>query len=104
MLANTLDRIISTVLGWDISELKKRAAAVEKDKNAPGREQLRCLKEYPSQSAEKHDECRKESSELPHSRNRNADLTFSTSPSLSFYCDGNSGQVIMFQQYVGAAV
>lgn len=58
---NLMQQIISTVLGWDNSELKKRAAAVEKDKNAPSKDKLEVLKHHCEKSADEHQQCRIES-------------------------------------------
>ena len=54
-------RIISTVLGSDSSELKKRANAIEKDKEAPSKEHLALLKAYGSKSNEEQRKNRSES-------------------------------------------
>ena len=61
---SNLRRIISTVLGWDISELKKRALAVEKDKDAPNKAQLGVLKAHTEKPAEIHQQYRSESGSL----------------------------------------
>jgi len=54
-------RIIATVLGWDIAELKKRSVAIEEDKNVPRNEQLDILKAYCEQAAKVHKKYRAES-------------------------------------------
>ncbi|MCJ1453702.1 hypothetical protein MMC28_004050 [Mycoblastus sanguinarius] len=43
---NLLQQIISTVLGWDVSALEKRAVAVEKDQASPSKELLETLRTY----------------------------------------------------------
>ena len=58
-------RIISHVLGWDNSELKKRAAAVEKDKNAPSKDQLEVLRHHCEKSSDEHEQYRIESGMPP---------------------------------------
>lgn len=54
--------IISTVLGWDISNLKKRASQIEKIKDAPSAEQLSTLREYVHKDREEQERCRTQSS------------------------------------------
>lgn len=58
---NLLQTIISTVLGWDINELKKKASKIEKGTNAPSKEQLETIKTYVDKSREEHEKCRIES-------------------------------------------
>ncbi|KAL9624677.1 MAG: hypothetical protein Q9160_001031 [Pyrenula sp. 1 TL-2023] len=58
---NLLQIIVSTVLGWDVGSLKKRASQIEKDKNAPSKEQLSKLRDYVHQDREEHERCRKKS-------------------------------------------
>ncbi len=50
--ANWVCRIVSTVLGWDNNELKKRAGAIEKSKVAPSKDKLQILKAYCVKPAE----------------------------------------------------
>ncbi len=57
--------IISTVLSSDSSELKKRATAIEKDKDAPRKDDLALLKAYGSKSTEEMRKNRAESGTLP---------------------------------------
>lgn len=57
-------RIISTVLSSDSSELKKRASAIEKDKDAPRKEHLALLKAYASKPDEEQRKDRSESGTL----------------------------------------
>ncbi len=54
-------RIISTVLGWDITELKKRSMVIEEDKNVASKEQLDILRAYCEQPATVHQQYRAES-------------------------------------------
>lgn len=58
---NLMQQIISTVLGWDNSELKKRAAVIEKEKVAPSKEQLEVLRTHCEKSRDEHQQCRTES-------------------------------------------
>lgn len=60
---NLLQQIMSTVLGWDKRELRKRADKIEKDKDAPSKEVREALKQWTNASREEHLECRKNSSE-----------------------------------------
>ncbi|KAF7194867.1 Uncharacterized protein HII31_03788 [Pseudocercospora fuligena] len=60
---NLLQQIISQVLGWDKSALKKRAATIEKSKDAPPKAVLEELKAWIDRSREEHDECRRQSAE-----------------------------------------
>ncbi|KAL2352902.1 PX-associated-domain-containing protein [Cryomyces antarcticus] len=55
---NLLQQIISTVLGWDTKDLKSRASKVEKNKEAPSKEQLQAIKDYVQKPREEHEECR----------------------------------------------
>lgn len=59
---NLLQQIISTVLGWDRKELKKRTEKIEKDKHAPSKEVREALKEWMNASREEHLQTRKSSS------------------------------------------
>jgi len=61
-------RIISTVLGWDITELKKRSLAIEEDKNVPSKEQLDILKAHCEQTDKIHQQYRAESGQEANSR------------------------------------
>ncbi|KAL9108017.1 MAG: hypothetical protein Q9227_007122 [Pyrenula ochraceoflavens] len=58
---NLLQVIISTVLGWDTSSLKKRLAVIEKSKEAPSKDQLNKLKAYVEMSQEEQQKCRAQS-------------------------------------------
>lgn len=60
-VSKTCIRIISTVLSSDSSELKKRANAIEKDKEAPSKEHLALLKAYGSKPNEEKRKNRSES-------------------------------------------
>lgn len=51
-MAEVRCRIISQVLSGDSSELRKRAKAIESDKDAPSKEHLACLKAYGMKPAE----------------------------------------------------
>ena len=64
-MLKTSSRIISTVLSSDSSELKKRAVAIEKDKDAPRKEHLALLKAYGSKSNEEQRKDRSESGSVP---------------------------------------
>ena len=57
----TIYRIISTVLGWDNSKLKKRASQIESNKQAPKKEQLAALKAYVDSTQEEQAQCRSQS-------------------------------------------
>ncbi|KAL1297096.1 hypothetical protein AAFC00_004679 [Neodothiora populina] len=58
---NLLQQIISTVLGWDKKELKKRADKIEKDKEGPSKEVREALKQWTSGTRKEHEECRERS-------------------------------------------
>ncbi|TKA77328.1 hypothetical protein B0A49_02122 [Cryomyces minteri] len=58
---NLLQQIISTVLGWDVKDLKSRASKIEKNKEAPSKEQLQAIKDYVQKPREEHEECRSQS-------------------------------------------
>ncbi|KAI5205687.1 hypothetical protein E4T39_02821 [Aureobasidium subglaciale] len=60
---NLMQQIISTVLGWDKKELKKRLEKIEKDKDAPSKEQREALREWMDQSRQEQEECRRRSQE-----------------------------------------
>jgi hypothetical protein len=60
---NLMQQIISTSLGWDKKELKKRLDKIEKDKDAPSKEQRDALKAYMDQSRPEQEECRRRSQE-----------------------------------------
>ncbi|CAD6591726.1 MAG: hypothetical protein ASARMPREDX12_005393 [Alectoria sarmentosa] len=64
---NLMQQIISTVLSSDSSELKKRASAIEKDKDAPRKEHLALLKAYGSKPDEEQRKDRSESESHPES-------------------------------------
>ena len=53
--------IISTVLNWDIRDLKSRAAKIEKGKDTPKKDQLHALKGYLQMSRTEHEEMRSQS-------------------------------------------
>jgi hypothetical protein len=59
----TFCRIISTVLGWDKKELKKRLEKTEKDKDAPSKEQREAIKAWIEASRQEQEECRRRSQE-----------------------------------------
>jgi len=52
-------RIISQILSGDSSELKKRAKAIEQDKDAPSKAHLTALKDYCAKPAEEQQIIRK---------------------------------------------
>lgn len=54
-------RIISSVLSSDTSELRKRAAAIEKDKESSSKEVLEMLKAYGTKKPEEQGKNRTES-------------------------------------------
>ena len=60
---NLMQQIISTTLGWDKKELKKRLEKIEKDKDAPSKEQREALKAWMDQSRAEQEECRRRSQE-----------------------------------------
>ncbi|GAB7353079.1 hypothetical protein MBLNU459_g3625t1 [Dothideomycetes sp. NU459] len=60
---NLLQQILSTVLGWDKKELKKRAEKIEKDKDAPSKDVQDALNNWIEASREEHLECRTRSRE-----------------------------------------
>lgn len=64
---NLMQQIISTVLSSDSSELRKRASAIEKDKDSPRKEHLALLKAYGSKSNEDQRKNRLESESQPES-------------------------------------
>ena len=64
LVAHEIFRIISTVLSSDSSELKKRASAIEKDKDAPIKEHLALFKAYGSKPREEQGKNRSESGTL----------------------------------------
>lgn len=74
---NLLQQILSTVLGWDKKELKKRAEKIEKDKEAPSKEVREALKEWTNASRDEHLACRNGSSRLNQSRTTFAALIIS---------------------------
>ncbi|KAF4555691.1 Hypothetical protein D9617_2g056540 [Elsinoe fawcettii] len=51
---NLMQQIISTVLGWDKRELKKRADKIEKDSKGPSEEVRNVLNEYLDKPREEH--------------------------------------------------
>ncbi|KAI9724649.1 MAG: hypothetical protein M1828_003518 [Chrysothrix sp. TS-e1954] len=59
---NLMQEIISTVLYWDIRDLKSRATKIEKSKDSPSKEQLTVLKQYTTKSRQDHEKLRKASS------------------------------------------
>jgi len=58
---NLLQQIMSTTLGWDKKELKKRIDKIEKDTDAPSKEVRDALMEWISSSREEHLETRRQS-------------------------------------------
>jgi hypothetical protein len=56
--------IISTVLHWDIRDLKSRASKIERDRHALDKEQLDALRSYGELSREQHDLLRTKSGKL----------------------------------------
>lgn len=55
------DRIVYTVIGWDISELNKQATKAEKLKDGPSKEHLDAIKEHMKGSREVREKRRAES-------------------------------------------
>lgn len=78
----TSARIISTVLGWDKKELKKRLEKIEKDKNGPTKEVRDALKEWIEGSRQEQEECRRRSREQSMSIVTTILSLSSTSPDL----------------------
>jgi hypothetical protein len=64
--------IISTVLHWDVRDLKSRASKIEKDRHALDKEQLDTLRSYGELSREQHERLRTKSGKLrvPGRRNK----------------------------------
>ncbi|TKX23538.1 hypothetical protein C1H76_4050 [Elsinoe australis] len=58
---NLMQQIISSVLGWDKKELKKRAEKIEKDSNGPSEEVRKELLAYLERSREEHLQIREQS-------------------------------------------
>ncbi|KAG8629683.1 hypothetical protein KVT40_001302 [Elsinoe batatas] len=58
---NLMQQIISTVLGWDKKELRKRADTIEKDSKGPSEEVRIVLKEYLDKPREEHVQMREQS-------------------------------------------
>ena len=58
---NLLQNIISTVLHWDMRELKHRANKIEKSKEAPSKEQMSTITSYLAKSRDEHDALREHS-------------------------------------------
>lgn len=67
---NLMQQIISSVLGWDKKELKKRAEKIEKDSNGPSEEVRKELLAYLERSREEHLQIREQSSKLTLSASR----------------------------------
>jgi hypothetical protein len=80
---NLMQQIISTSLGWDKKELKKRLDKIEKDKDAPSKEQRDALKAYMDQSRPEQEECRRRSQEQSMSIVSTILALSSASPDLS---------------------
>jgi len=55
------DRIISTVLHWDIRDLENRASKIEKDSESPSKDQIQCLRDYAIKAREEQEDIRKQS-------------------------------------------
>ncbi|PNS20165.1 PX domain-containing protein [Sphaceloma murrayae] len=58
---NLMQQIVSTVLGWDKRELRKRAEKIEKDKNGPSEDVRNTLNEYTEKPREEHLQMREQS-------------------------------------------
>lgn len=59
---NLLQQIMSTILGWDIRELKKQLTKVEKDKDCPSSEVRDTLKQWTEKDRDEHIKIREASS------------------------------------------
>jgi hypothetical protein len=55
---NALQQIASTVIGWDITELKKQVSAAEKAKDAPNKEVLEAIKNHMKDERQERDKRR----------------------------------------------
>lgn len=55
---NLMQQVISTVIGWDISELQKQTAKAEKHKDAPSKDHLDSIKDHMKQPREERDKRR----------------------------------------------
>lgn len=60
----TFHSIISTVLHWDVKDLKSRAAKIEKDRHGLEKEQLDVIRSYCQLSREQHERLRTKSGKL----------------------------------------
>lgn len=58
---NLLQNIISTVLHWDVRDLKSRVSKIEKSKEAPSKNQLAAVKSYLEKSRAEHEGLRERS-------------------------------------------
>jgi len=69
---NLLQQIMSTTLGWDKKELKKRIDKIEKSSDAPSKEVRNALMEWIGASREEHLETRRLSRKCCESRSRSS--------------------------------
>lgn len=58
---NLLQQVISTVIGWDITELQKQTAKAEKHKDAPSKEHFDSIKNHMKSTREEREKRRAES-------------------------------------------
>lgn len=78
---NLLQQIMSTAIGWDITELEKQAAAVKKSKDAPSKEHFHAIKEHISGLDRSKQELVRETSKIESKSIVNTILT-TTAPNL----------------------
>ena len=55
---NLLQTIVSTIVNWNTSDLKRRCVEIEKSDNGPKRAQLEVLRSYVDMNREEHEKCR----------------------------------------------
>lgn len=58
---NLMQQVVSTVIGWDIAELKKQTATAEKHKDAPSKEHLNSIKDHMKTTRDEREKRRAES-------------------------------------------
>ena len=81
---NLLQNIVSTVLHWDIRDLKSRVSKIEKSKEAPSKEQLAAVRAYLDKSRAEHEALRERSIKNGESivhvilKNNNSSLSFTS--------------------------
>ncbi|KAE9990682.1 hypothetical protein EG327_001077 [Venturia inaequalis] len=58
---NLMQQVVSTVIGWDITELKKQISTAEKHKDAPSKEHLNSIKDHIKTTRDERERRRAES-------------------------------------------